>query len=105
MTKGPVPQSVLSFSEESLPSGEDSMFSGSGSNNGSTAHESMANEKSFKGIAIPNLGEEFDFHEFDNRFSNVLNVWHRKWIRVCGKGSVPGFVYHMLPRLRFAEMR
>jgi hypothetical protein len=68
MTKGPVPQSVLSFSEESLASGEDSMFSGSGSNNGSTAHESMTNEKSFKGIAIPNLGEDFDFHEFDNRF-------------------------------------
>jgi hypothetical protein len=67
-TKGPVPQSVLSFSEESLTSGEDLVFSGSGSNNGSTAHESMCNEKSFRGIAIPNLGEDFDFDEFDARF-------------------------------------
>jgi hypothetical protein len=67
-TKGPVPQSVLSFSEESLTSGEDLVFSASGSNNGSTAYESMNNEKSFKGIAIPNLGEDFDFDEFDARF-------------------------------------
>jgi len=67
-TKGPVPQSVLSFSEESLTSGEDLVFSGSGSNNGSTAHESMTNEKSFKGIAIPNLGDDFDFDDFDTRF-------------------------------------
>ena len=67
-TKGPVPQSVLSFSEESLTSGEDLVFSASGSNNGSTGYESMNNEKSFKGIAIPNLGEDFDFEDFDTRF-------------------------------------
>jgi hypothetical protein len=67
-TRGPVPQSVLSFSEESLTSGEDLVFSVSGSNNGSTGYESMNNEKSFKGIAIPNLGEDFDFDEFDARF-------------------------------------
>lgn len=64
-TRGPVPQSVLSFSEESLTSGEDLVFSGSGSNNGSTVYESLHDEKSFKGIAIPNLGEDFDFGEFD----------------------------------------
>ena len=67
-TKGPVPQSVLSFSEESLTSGEDLVFSGCGSNNGSTAQEITGNEKTFKGIAIPNLGEDFDFAEFDARF-------------------------------------
>ena len=67
-TKGPVPQSVLSFSEESLTSGEDLVFSASGSNNGSTGYECMNNEKSFKGIAIPNLGEDFDFDDFDTRF-------------------------------------
>jgi hypothetical protein len=67
-TKGPVPQSVLSFSEESLTSGEDSVFSGSGSNNGSTAYEIMSSGKSFKGIAIPNLGEDFDFDELDARY-------------------------------------
>jgi hypothetical protein len=67
-TKGPVPQSVFSFSEESLTSGEDLVFSGSGSNNGSMVHESVSNEASFKGIAIPNLGEDFDFDDFDARF-------------------------------------
>ena len=67
--KGPVPQSVFSFSEESLTSGEDLVFSGSGSNNGSTVYESMYHEKSFKGIAIPNnIGEDFDFTELDARY-------------------------------------
>ena len=67
-TKAPVPQSVLSFSEDSVTSGEDLLFSVCGSNNGSTGHESMINEQSFKGIAIPNLGEDFDFDDFDTRF-------------------------------------
>ena len=66
--KGAVPQSVLSFSEESLTSGEDLVFSGRGSNTGSMGRDSLINEKSFKGIAIPNLGEDFDFGEFDTRF-------------------------------------
>jgi hypothetical protein len=67
-TKGRVPQSVFSFSEESLTSGEDLAFSGTGSNNGSTGYESIYNEKSFKGIAIPNVGEDFDFGELDGRY-------------------------------------
>jgi hypothetical protein len=64
-TKGPVPQSVLSFSEESLTSGEELVYSASGSHNGSTAHEILSNGKSFKGIVIPNFGEDFDFEDFD----------------------------------------
>lgn len=68
-TKGAVPRSVLSFSEESLTSGEDLVFSGCGSNNGSTAQEGAGSgEETFRGITIPNLGDDFDFDEFDARY-------------------------------------
>lgn len=71
--KSAVPQSVLSFSEESLTSGEDLVFSRCASNNGSTgsartAIESLENSTvvegqgdDFKGIAIP-FDDDFDFH-------------------------------------------
>jgi len=66
-SKGAVPQSVLSFSEESLTSGEDLVFSTSGSNNGSMAQENGGSEETFKGITIPNC-EDFEFDEYDTPF-------------------------------------
>ena len=71
-----VPQSVLSFSDESLTSGEDLLFSAAGSHDGSTgtiesADLSNANMPSrFKGIAMPSVvfdddfsfGSDFDGH-------------------------------------------
>lgn len=72
-TKGAVPQSVMSFSEESLTSGEDLVFSRCASNNGSTGSASTAIDSlesstlvenhgdAFKGIAIP-FDDDFDFH-------------------------------------------
>ena len=72
-TKTAVPQSVLSFSEESLTSGEDMVFSRCASNNGSTKSASTAIDSlessavvekegdTFKGIAIP-FDNDFDVH-------------------------------------------
>ncbi|EXJ83158.1 hypothetical protein A1O1_06777 [Capronia coronata CBS 617.96] len=61
--KAPVPQSLLSFSEESLTSGDDFLFSAAGSHNGSTATgDSMDPIETYRGIAIP-VDDEFDFHE------------------------------------------
>jgi hypothetical protein len=55
-SKGPVPQSVLSASEDSITSGGDT-FSGCGSNNGSTSSGQIdysdTGNKTFRGIAIP----------------------------------------------------
>lgn len=72
--KAPVPQSVLSFSEESLTSGDDLVFSATGSNNGSTATNDstdLSDIKSpaggmsgFKGIAMPTgtaLDDDYGF--------------------------------------------
>jgi hypothetical protein len=68
-----VPQSVLSFSEESLTSGEDVVFSRCASHNGSTGSASTAMDSlenstvmerhgdAFKGISIP-FDDEFDVH-------------------------------------------
>ena len=77
-----VPQSVLSFSEESITSGEDLVSSTASSNNGSTtankrhgldlgagvgAMASPAAIETFKGIAMP-LGDDFDLDSFETRF-------------------------------------
>ena len=71
--KAAVPQSVLSFSEESLNSGDDLVFSRCASNNGSTASASTAIDSlenstflekqadAFKGISIP-FDDDFDIH-------------------------------------------
>ena len=71
--KAAVPQSVMSFSEESLTSGEDLVFSRCASNNGSTASAGTAFDSLegsavvekhgdvFKGIAI-SFDDDFDFH-------------------------------------------
>lgn len=71
--KAAVPQSVLSFSEESLTSGEDLVFSRCASNNGSTGSASAAIDSlessavvekqgdAFRGIAI-SFDDDFDFH-------------------------------------------
>jgi len=61
--KAPVPQSLLSFSEESLTSGDDFLFSTAGSHNGSTEPgDSLELPDSYRGITIP-VDDEFDFHE------------------------------------------
>jgi hypothetical protein len=72
-SKAAVPQSVLSFSEESFTSGEDLVFSRCASNNGSTGSASTAIESlesstvveqrgdAFKGISIP-FDDDFEFH-------------------------------------------
>ena len=62
-TKAPVPQSLLSFSEESLTSGDDFLFSTAESNNGSTSTgENLEILEPYRGITIP-VDDEFDFHE------------------------------------------
>ncbi len=70
-SKAPVPQSLLSFSGESITSAEDLVFSAS-SNNGSTSTgisdsadlAGSSAERTFKGITIPH-DDEFDFHELE----------------------------------------
>ena len=76
-TKPTVPQSVVSFGEESLTSGgscEDLIFSAAGSNNGSSAtNESDVDElcrvtsggSGFKGIAMPNAVHGVEVEEDD----------------------------------------
>jgi len=60
-----VPQSLLSFSEESLTSGDDFLFSAPPSNNGSTAPgENIDIADRYRGITIP-VDDEFDFHEVE----------------------------------------
>lgn len=61
-----IPQSLLSFSEESLTSGEDFGFSIAGSHHGSTStHDGieMPNEETFKGITMPvsSIEDDIDF--------------------------------------------
>jgi hypothetical protein len=61
--KAPVPQSLLSFSEESLTSGEDFLFSTAGSHNGSIGvGDGLELADGYRGITIP-VDDEFDFHE------------------------------------------
>ena len=67
-SKGAVPQSVFSFSDESLTSTDDLTFSAPPSNNGSNVQENRSGEETFKGIAIPNIGDDFDFDELDTRY-------------------------------------
>jgi hypothetical protein len=70
-SKVSVPQSLISFSEESLASGEDLVFSAAGSNNGSTASSNLENSmgvEAFKGIIMPHLGDYYDVDEYDSRF-------------------------------------
>ena len=70
-SKAPVPQSLLSFSGESITSADDLVFSAS-SNNGSTSTGisdsvdlgASGAERTFKGIAIPH-DNEFDIHELE----------------------------------------
>lgn len=65
--KNPVPQSLLSFSEESLTSGDDFMFSAPVSHNGSTSTSEAidaAVEQRYKGITMPVSNEDdLDFHQ------------------------------------------
>ncbi|KIW22549.1 uncharacterized protein PV07_12426 [Cladophialophora immunda] len=64
-TKAPVPQSLLSFSEESLTSGDDFLFSTAGSHNGSTVTgDSLELPETYRGITIP-VDDEFEFHEVE----------------------------------------
>jgi hypothetical protein len=71
-SKTNVPQSLLSFSEESLTSGEDFVFSAPSSgisappsNNGSTVTGDQSEMvESYRGITIP-VSNEFDYHEID----------------------------------------
>lgn len=61
-SKANVPQSLLSFSEESLTSGDDFLFSAPPSNNGSTAtgeHIDLGDR--YRGITMP-VDDEFDLH-------------------------------------------
>lgn len=61
-SKGNVPQSLLSFSEESLTSGDDFLFSAPPSNNGSTATgEPIDLTDRYRGITMP-VDDEFDYH-------------------------------------------
>lgn len=63
--KAPVPQSLLSFSEESFTSGDDFLFSTAGSNNGSTGTgDSLELPETYRGITIP-VDDEFEFHEVE----------------------------------------
>ena len=65
--KAPVPQSLLSFSEESLTSGDDFVFSTAGSHHGSmSTHDDVEyppQDDTFKGIAMPvsSLEDDIDF--------------------------------------------
>lgn len=66
--KGHVPQSLLSFSDESLASGDDFVFSTAGSSHHSSmsTHDDMDvpfNEEAFKGITMPvsTIEDELDF--------------------------------------------
>jgi hypothetical protein len=73
LSKGPVPQSVVSFSEESLVSQDDLVFSAAGSNNGSTVTNDSLDAadhglSGFKGIVMPTADDEFDFHELDIKY-------------------------------------
>lgn len=65
-SKAPVPQSLLSFSEESLTSGDDFLFSAPPSNNGSAAAtgEAIDLTEHYGGITIP-VDDEFDVHEIE----------------------------------------
>ncbi|KAL2431360.1 Transcriptional activator protein acu-15 [Exophiala dermatitidis] len=64
-TKAPVPQSLLSFSEESLTSGDDFLFSAPSSHNGSTSiGDGLDPAETYRGITIP-VDDEFDFHEVE----------------------------------------
>ena len=62
-----IPQSLLSFSEESLTSADDFVFSAPGSHNGSTStHDGIdvtSGEEAFKGMVMPvsSLDDELDF--------------------------------------------
>lgn len=62
-----VPQSLLSFSEESLTSGDEFVFSAAGSHNGSMSTndglEVTPHEEAFKGITMPvgSIEDELDF--------------------------------------------
>jgi hypothetical protein len=62
--KAPVPQSLLSFSEESLTSNDDLLFSTVGSNSDSSrAGDSLDLPKdAYRGITIP-VDDDFEFHE------------------------------------------
>jgi hypothetical protein len=62
-TKAPVPQSLLSFSEESLTSNDDFLFSTAGSHSGSIGPgDSLELPETYRGITIP-IDDGFDFHE------------------------------------------
>ncbi|KAL6247856.1 DNA-binding transcription factor cat8 [Rhinocladiella similis] len=64
-SKAPVPQSLLSFSEESLTSGDDFLFSAPPSNSGSAATgEAIDLTEHYGGITIP-VDDEFDVHEIE----------------------------------------
>ncbi|KIV97697.1 hypothetical protein PV10_01410 [Exophiala mesophila] len=60
-SKANVPQSLLSFSEESLTSGDDFLFSAPPSNNGSTATEQIDLGDRYRGITMP-VDDDFDLH-------------------------------------------
>ncbi|KAI1613266.1 fungal-specific transcription factor domain-containing protein [Exophiala viscosa] len=61
--KAPVPQSLLSFSDESLTSGDDFFFSAPPSNNGSgPMGDSVDLTEAYRGITIP-VDDEFDIHD------------------------------------------
>ncbi len=81
IVKPNVPQSLLSFSDESLTSGDENLFSAAGSHNGSAStHEGIdltastamyakspgvgSFTETYKGITIP-IDDEFDIREFD----------------------------------------
>jgi len=73
LPKGPVPQSVFSFSEESMASQDDLVFSVAGSHSGSSATNDSLDAgdnglSGFNGIAMPTVDDGFDFHELDDRF-------------------------------------
>ena len=64
-SKAPVPQSLLSFSEESLTSGDDFLFSAPASHNGSTnLGDPLDLAETYRGISIP-VDDEFEFHEVE----------------------------------------
>jgi len=64
-SKAPVPQSLLSFSEESLTSGDDFFLSAPPSNNGSAATgEGFDMAEAYRGITIP-VDDEFDVHAIE----------------------------------------
>ena len=66
-SKAPVPQSLLSFSGESINSGDDFIFSASSNNGSSSTTDSIEvpqMENAFKGITIP-VDDEFDFEALE----------------------------------------